>query len=53
LLLLILIIWSLVVMGHILRHTLDIGFNYGLGIAVLYTLIAWNLTFTLFPVATS
>jgi hypothetical protein len=49
-LLLVLIVWSLVVMGHILRHTLDISFNLGLGIAVLYTLVSWNLTFMLFPV---
>ena len=50
LLLLVLIIWSLVVMGHILRHTFETRFNLGLGIAVLYTLVSWNLTFMLFPV---
>ncbi|MDJ0805364.1 MAG: hypothetical protein QNJ78_00880 [Gammaproteobacteria bacterium] len=50
LLLLAVIIWSLVVMGHILRHTFDTRFGLGLGIAVLYTLVSWNLTFMLFPV---
>lgn len=50
LLLLALIIWSMVIMGHILRHTFDTRFNIGLGIAVLYTLIAWNLTANFFPV---
>jgi len=52
LLLLVLVIWSLVVMGHILRHTFDLRFNLGLGLALLYTMIAWNLTFKLFPVVT-
>ena len=50
LLLLALFIWSMVVMGHILRHTFDTSLNMGLGIAVMYTLIAWNLTEKLFPV---
>ena len=50
LLLLALVIWSMVVMGHILRHTFDTRFNIGLGIAVLYTLVAWNLTLNFFPV---
>lgn len=50
LLLLGLIIWSMVVMGHILRHVFDTRFNLGLGIAVLYTLVSWNLSFMLFPI---
>lgn len=50
LLLLVLIIWSLVVMGHILRHTFEIGFGFGVGLAFGYTLLAWNLTMILFPV---
>ncbi|MEN8178206.1 MAG: hypothetical protein ABFS39_06240 [Pseudomonadota bacterium] len=52
LLLLALIIWSMVVMGHILRHTFDTRFSLGLGMAMLYTLVSWNLTFMLFPVVT-
>ena len=50
LLLLVLIIWSLVVMGHILRHTFEIGLGFGVGLAFGYTLLAWNLTMILFPV---
>jgi len=50
LLLLGLIIWSMVVMGHILRHTFDLKFNLGLGLALLYTLISWNLSAIFFPV---
>lgn len=49
-LLLLLIVWSMVVMGHILRHTFNTRFHLGFGIAVLYTLVSWNLTFMLFPV---
>jgi hypothetical protein len=50
LLLLIVVIWSMVVLGHVLRHTFDIKFHMGLGVALLYTLLSWNLTFMLFPV---
>ena len=49
LLLMLLILWSMVVMGHILRHSFEIRFNLGLGVAVLYTLLAWNLTYLFFP----
>ena len=49
-LLLLLIIWSLVVMGHILRHTFEIGLGFGIGLAFGYTLLAWNLTMVVFPV---
>jgi hypothetical protein len=50
LLLLALIVWSMVVMGHILRHTFEIGLGIGVGLAVAYTLLSWNLTVILFPV---
>ena len=50
LLLLILLIWSIVVLAHILRHTFEISKNLGLGAALFYTLLSWNLTFMLFPV---
>jgi len=50
LLLLILILWSMVVMGHILRHTFEIGLAIGVGLAFVYTLLSWNLTLILFPV---
>ena len=50
LLLLALIIWSMVVMGHILRHTFEIGLGLGVGLAFGYTLLSWNLAMILFPV---
>jgi len=50
LLLLTLIVWSMVVMGHILRHTFEIGLGIGVGLAFAYTLLSWNLTLILFPV---
>jgi hypothetical protein len=50
LLLLALIIWSMVVMGHILRHTFEVGLGIGIGLAFAYTLLSWNLTLILFPV---
>jgi hypothetical protein len=50
LLLLVLIVWSMVVMGHILRHTFEIVLGAGVGLAFIYTLLAWNLTMILFPV---
>ena len=50
LMLLALIIWSMVVMGHILRHTFEIGLGIGVGLALAYTLLSWNLTLILFPV---
>lgn len=51
LLLLVLLTWSLVVLGHILRHAFDIKMGMGIGIALLYTLVSWNLLFMIFPTA--
>jgi lipopolysaccharide export LptBFGC system permease protein LptF len=51
LLVLILIFWSIVVLGHILRHAFEVNLNIGIAIAVLYTLVSWTLTAFLFPVA--
>ncbi|MES9969349.1 MAG: hypothetical protein ABW092_04895 [Candidatus Thiodiazotropha sp.] len=50
-LLLVLFIWSIVVLGHILRHAFEISLNLGIGIALLYNLMAWSLMSHLFPVA--
>ena len=50
LLMLVLIFWSIVVLGHILRHAFEVDLNLGIGAAVLYTLVSWNLTALLFPV---
>lgn len=49
-LLLLLIFWSIVVMGHILRHTFNIPLNAGIAVGVVYTLLSLNLTVLLFPV---
>ncbi|MBT3016552.1 MAG: hypothetical protein KME63_12485 [Candidatus Thiodiazotropha sp. (ex Clathrolucina costata)] len=51
LLLLVLFVWSIVVLGHILRHAFEISLNLGIGFALLYTLMAWSIMSHLFPVA--
>jgi asparagine N-glycosylation enzyme membrane subunit Stt3 len=51
LLLLILFVWSVVVLGHILRHAFEISLNLGIGFALLFTLLAWSIMSHLFPVA--
>lgn len=48
LLFLALLAWSLVVMGHILRHTLDLPLVQGALIAVAYNLLAYSLLGALF-----
>ena len=50
LLMLVLIFWSIVVLGHILRHTFEVDLNLGIAAAVLYTLVSWNIIAMLFPV---
>ena len=50
LLMLVLIFWSIVVLGHILRHTFEVDLNLGIAAAVLYTLVSWNIIALLFPV---
>ena len=52
LLLLLLIFWSILVLGHILRHAFSVPLNVGIAIGVAYTLFSWNLLALLFPVAT-
>lgn len=44
--------WSLLVVGHIVRHALAIPFPFALGVAVLYTLAAMQIIGALFPVET-
>ncbi|MEW8028602.1 MAG: hypothetical protein AB2792_15610 [Candidatus Thiodiazotropha sp.] len=51
LLLLVLFVWSIVVLGHILRHAFEVSLNLGIGFALLYTLTAWGIISHLFPVA--
>ncbi len=50
LLVLLLVFWSIVVLGHIIRHTFEVDLNFGIAASVLYTLVTWNLTAVLFPV---
>jgi len=48
-LLLALIIWNMVVFGHILRHSFDISLSLGVGLAVSYTLVSYQVMSLLFP----
>ena len=50
LLVLILIFWSIVVLGHIIRHAFEVDLNLGIAAGVLYTLSTWSLSSMLFPV---
>lgn len=45
--------WSLLVVAHIMRHALSVPFAVGLGVAVLYTLVAMQVIGTLFPAETN
>jgi hypothetical protein len=45
-----LVIWSLVVLGHILRHAFDIALGLGIAIGVLYTVGSYMVLRPLFPV---
>jgi len=48
LLFLALIVWSVLVTGHILRHTFDLSLRQGVGIALVYNLFAYSLVGGLF-----
>ncbi|MFV1973983.1 MAG: hypothetical protein ACC648_09720 [Thiohalobacterales bacterium] len=45
--------WSLLVVAHIMRHALSVAFAIGLGVAILYTLVAMQVIGTLFPAETN
>jgi hypothetical protein len=45
--------WSLLVMAHVMRHALSIPFPAGLGVAILYMLVAMQLIATVFPSETN
>ncbi|MEW8505933.1 MAG: hypothetical protein AB2598_04470 [Candidatus Thiodiazotropha sp.] len=51
LLLLSVFVWSILVLGHIIRHAFEISFNLGIAIALLYNILAWSIMSQLFPVA--
>lgn len=46
---LLLLAWNILVLAHILRHTFDLKFGSGLGLAVLYTLLSVLINGLLFP----
>jgi len=48
LLLLTLVLWSILVTGHILRHTFQLRLGQGIAIAVLYTYFAYSLLGAIF-----
>ncbi len=48
LLFLVVIAWSILVTGHILRHTFDIRLGQGAAVAVLYNLLSYSLVGGLF-----
>ena len=43
------LVWSLLVLGHILRHALDVKLATGIGIGVLYSLLSVMIVRSLFP----
>jgi hypothetical protein len=48
LLLLALVIWSVIVLGHIVRHTFDLALGQGVVISLLYTIGSYTLISSLF-----
>jgi hypothetical protein len=49
LILLVLVVWSVVVLGHIVRHAFDLALGQGVAVGVLYTLATYLLLSALFP----
>lgn len=43
------LIWSLLVLGHILRHALNVSLTTGVGIGVLYSLLSVMIVRAVFP----
>lgn len=46
---LLLICWSILVFGHVLRHAMEIHLGWGIMLAVLYTIVALQVLHHLFP----
>jgi len=44
-----LLVWNLLVMGHIMRHALSSSFPVGFGVALLYVLLSMQVIGALFP----
>jgi hypothetical protein len=49
LLLVLLLLWSVVVLGHIVRHAFNLALGQGILVGVLYTLASYAVIGTLFP----
>lgn len=49
LLLFALMLWEVAVIGHIVRHAMDIPFMAGLGLALAYTAVSYRIMMALFP----
>lgn len=49
LLLFALMLWEMAVIGHIIRHAMDIPFMAGLGLALAYTALSFRIMMELFP----
>ncbi len=47
-----LVVWSVVVLGHILRHALSVSFGTGIALGVLYTVLSYGLAQVLFGAVT-
>jgi len=50
-LLLALIVWNIVVFGHIFRHSFDVSLALGIGLAVAYTLFSYQVMNLMFSTA--
>ena len=50
-LLLVLVVWSIVVLGHILRHAFELTLAQGSVVALLYTVLSFQLIASVFPVS--
>ncbi len=49
--LLLLVVWSLVVLGHILRHAFDVTLGQGVLLGVVYTFCSYAVVVFLFPIS--
>lgn len=45
-----LVVWSVVILGHILRHTFDLTPGQGVAVAALYSFASYQLTTSLFSI---
>ena len=50
LLLLMVVVWSIVVMGHIVRHAFELTLGQGSIVALLYTIVSFQIIVSIFPV---